>query len=153
MFAVKRGGSDELYYIHPDHLGTPRAITRESDNQVVWRWDNTEPFGNSAPNEDPSNLRVFAYNLRFPGQYFDSETGLSYNYFRDYDPSIGRYVQSDPIGLRAGVNTFAYAFDRPLNSSDFFGLDVNVCFYAPIKTIAWSDASRIELTFRGLTTW
>jgi RHS repeat-associated protein len=97
---------------------------------VVWRWDNTEPFGNSAPNEDPSNLRVFAYNLRFPGQYFDSETGLSYNYFRDYDPSIGRYVQSDPIGLRAGVNTFAYAFDRPLNSSDFFGLDVNVCFYA-----------------------
>jgi RHS repeat-associated protein len=112
----------ELYYIHPDHLGTPRAITRESDNQVVWRWDNTEPFGNSAPNENPSSLGVFAYNLRFPGQYFDVETGTHYNYFRDYDPAIGRYIESDPIGLGGGTNTYAYVSGNPVRFIDPRGL-------------------------------
>ena len=66
---------------------------------------------------------MFAYNLRFPGQYFDSETGKHYNYFRDYDPAIGRYVESDPIGLRGGVNSFAYAWARPLTLIDPLGLD------------------------------
>ena len=73
---------------------------------------------------------MVAFNLRFPGQYFDSETGKHHNYFRDYDPAIGRYVESDPIGLRAGLNTYGYAFGRPLRWTDFFGLDVDVCFYA-----------------------
>ena len=58
------------------------------------------------------------------------ETGKHYNYFRDYDASLGRYLESDPLGLRAGLNTYAYAFGRPLRWFDFFGLDVNVCFYA-----------------------
>jgi RHS repeat-associated protein len=61
-------------------------------------------------------------NLRFPGQYFDMETALSYNYFRDYEASIGRYVQSDPIGYRAGPNTYAYALGDPNRSTDPFGL-------------------------------
>ena len=60
-----------MNYVHPDHLGTPRAVTRASDNALVWRWDNAEPFGDSAANEDPSGRGVFAFNLRFPGQYFD----------------------------------------------------------------------------------
>jgi RHS repeat-associated protein len=120
----------DVYYVHADHLGTPRAITRASDNALAWKWDNTEPFGNNPPNQNPAALGTFTYNLRMPGQYFDQETGTFYNYFRDYEPSTGRYVQSDPIGLRGGMNTYAYAFGRPLNWSDFFGLDVNVCFYA-----------------------
>jgi RHS repeat-associated protein len=89
---------------------------------VVWRWENTEPFGKSPPEEDPDgDGQGFAFNLRFPGQYFDPETGLSYNMARDYDPQTGRYVQSDPIGLAGGINPYLYAFD-PLAQIDPLGL-------------------------------
>jgi len=91
---------------------------------VVWRWENQEPFGNSPPDENPSGLGVFAFNLRFPGQYFDRETNTHYNYFRDYDPAIGRYVQSDPIGLLGGPNTYPYALNDPLVLFDALGLKV-----------------------------
>jgi RHS repeat-associated protein len=112
-----------LYYIHADHLGTPRAITRPSDNAKVWEWSNSEPFGNNAPNEDPANTgTAFKFNLRFSGQYYDAETGTHYNYFRDYDPSTGRYIESDPSGLRGGINTYAYVLGNPLTLIDPFGL-------------------------------
>jgi len=62
--------------------------------------------------------------LRFPGQYFDQETGTYYNYFRDYDPSTGRYVQSDPIGLKGGASTFGYVGGSPLIGRDPLGLRV-----------------------------
>ncbi|MEI7702809.1 MAG: RHS repeat-associated core domain-containing protein, partial [Planctomycetia bacterium] len=65
----------------------------------------------------------FQYNPRFPGQYYDKETNLSYNYFRDYDPNRGRYVESDPIGLKGGINTYAYADGDPVSLRDQFGLD------------------------------
>src|SRR5579859_544203 len=111
-----------IYYVHPDHLGSPRMITRSSDNQTVWRWDNSEPFGNSAPNESPAGLGTFTYNNRFPGQYFDSETGSAYNYFRDYEAATGRYLQSDPVGLLGGLNTFNYVNANALSSVDVDGL-------------------------------
>jgi len=113
-----------IYYIHPDHLGTPRAITTsDTTNTKVWEWSNSDPFGANLPNEDPANTgTAFKYNLRFPGQYFDSETNTNYNYYRDYDPSTGRYVQSDPIGLRGGINTFGYVGGSPLSSMDPLGL-------------------------------
>ncbi|MDO9160954.1 MAG: RHS repeat-associated core domain-containing protein, partial [Methylococcaceae bacterium] len=60
----------------------------------------------------------FEYNLRFPGQYYDQETSLHYNYFRDYDPSTGRYIASDPIGLKGGLNTYIYANNNPINLID-----------------------------------
>jgi RHS repeat-associated protein len=66
--------------------------------------------------------------LRFPGQYFDSESNLNYNYFRDYDPTIGRYAESDPIGLNGGLNTYAYASDSGAMNADPLGLaTVNLC--------------------------
>ncbi|MCE2722572.1 MAG: RHS repeat-associated core domain-containing protein [Betaproteobacteria bacterium] len=107
-----------LYYVQTDHLNTPRAITRPSDNAVIWRHDNVDPFGANLPNENPSGLGMLEYNLGFPGQYRDKETGTMYNYFRDYDPSTGRYVQSDPIGLAGGVNTYAYVGGNPLSLID-----------------------------------
>jgi RHS repeat-associated protein len=115
---IKSGPS----YVHPDHLGTPRLVTRPSDNAILWRWDNTEAFGNSQPNENPSGIGTFAYNLRFPGQYFDIEMGTHYNYFRDYDASIGRYIESDPIGRYGGLNTFGYVNGGPLRRRDPLGL-------------------------------
>lgn len=87
-----------VYYVYADHLNTPRVIA-DGSNKVVWRWD-SDPFGVDAANEDPDgDGQTFRYNLRFPGQYYDKETGLHYNYFRDYDPGTGRYVESDPLGI------------------------------------------------------
>jgi RHS repeat-associated protein len=111
----------DIYFIHPDHLNTPRVITNNV-NQVVWRWDNLDPFGANLPNENPDGLGIFTCNLRLPGQYFDRETKLHYNYFRDYDPGIGRYIQSDPIGLNGGINTYSYAESNPLSFIDVRGL-------------------------------
>lgn len=87
----------------------------------MWRWDQTEPYGDSAPNEDPDGDSVsFSFPIRFPGQYADAETGQNYNYQRDcYDPGSGRYCQSDPIGLTGGSLTpYAYVYSSPLLISD-----------------------------------
>lgn len=105
-----------VYYIHTDHLATPRIVLDKSGNQR-WNWM-AEPFGTTAPNNNPSSLGAFAFNLRFPGQYADQESGLFYNYFRDYDASTGRYVQSDPIGLDGGINTYAYVSGYPIGLVD-----------------------------------
>jgi RHS repeat-associated protein len=68
-----------------------------------------------------------SYNLRFPGQYYQAETGLSQNWNRDHDPLVGRYVQSDPIGLDGGLNTYAYAANAPVMFYDATGL---LCTYS-----------------------
>jgi RHS repeat-associated protein len=118
--ATLRGTS--IYYVQTDHLNAPKKVTQPSNNAVRWSWDRA-PFGTTAPNENPSGLGTFLYNLRLPGQFYDTETGLSYNYYRDYDPSIGRYVQSDPIGLRGGLNTYAYVGGNPIMAFDSLGLE------------------------------
>jgi len=115
-----------LYYIHVDHLNTPRAIYNQQQ-QLVWRWDQQEPFGNSSPDENPAGLGTFECNLRFAGQYYDNETNLAYNYFRDFDPSLGRYVESDPIGLQGGLNTYLYVVGNPVKFVDPRALDP-ICF-------------------------
>jgi RHS repeat-associated protein len=88
----------------------------------VWRWDQAEPFGVNVPDENPSGLGAFDLPLRLPGQYLDKETNLHYNYFRDYDPGLGRYAESDPIGLEGGLNTYAYVASRPIGFFDLLGL-------------------------------
>jgi RHS repeat-associated protein len=110
-----------VYYVNTDHLNTPRVVF-DTANRVRWRWL-AEPFGTTVPETNPSNLGSFTQNLRFPGQYADQESGLFYNHHRDYDPAIGRYVQSDPIGLAGGINTFSYVGGNPLSLIDPDGLN------------------------------
>ncbi len=118
------GAGVNLFYVHTDHLNAPRRISRPSDNAVIWRWD-SDPFGTTTANQDPDgDSNPFAYGLRFPGQYFDAETGLHYNYFRDYDPQVGRYVESDPIGLNDGTNPYVYVGGDPLSGVDPSGQSV-----------------------------
>lgn len=104
-----------MYFIHNDHLGTPQVVTDENQS-VVWQAD-YQPFG-----EVDIVTNQIEQNARFPGQYTDDQTGLYYNYFRDYDPTIGRYIQSDPIGLNGGQNTYGYAGANPAIYMDIYGL-------------------------------
>jgi len=130
--------NNQHYFIYVDHLNSPRAIT-DRTGRVVWRWD-SDPFGAADENEDHDrddhhafsskkadedpdrDGQRFVYNLRFPGQYYDKETGLFYNYFRDYDSETGRYIESDPIGLAGGINTYGYVGGNPVNFIDPLGL-------------------------------
>jgi RHS repeat-associated protein len=108
-----------VFYVHTDQLNAPRKITQPSNNAIVWRWD-ADPFGTTQP------TGTLTYNLRVPGQYYQAETGLNYNYFRDYDPQTGRYVESDPIGLAGrSYSTYAYAAGNPISNVDPTGL---LCF-------------------------
>ncbi len=119
--SIKVLDNEQVFYIHTDHLNTPRVITDDNGDEV-WRWDNEDPFGNNQANESPTGKKAFTFNLRFPGQYYDKETGLHYNYFRDYDPETGRYITSDPIGLAGGLNTYGYVGGNPLSFVDPYGL-------------------------------
>ena len=98
--------SPALYYVHADHTLKPQKITDASD-AVVWDGVFT-PFG-----QPYSITGSLSQNIRFPAQYADAETGRFYNWHRDYDPTLGRYIQSDPMGLAAGINTYSYAPSNP----------------------------------------
>jgi RHS repeat-associated protein len=105
-----------INYLYADHLGTLRAVINTS-GVVGYTW----PWLNNAFGEQPMQGTNMWY-LRFPGQYFDEESGLFYNVNRDYDSSTGRYVQSDPVGLNGGLSTYAYAVSDPLSTFDSLGL-------------------------------
>lgn len=107
--------ADQIYYMHTDHLNTPTLVTNQK-REVVWEGVR-QPFG-----ETQETIAAIRQPLRFPGQYFDQETGLDYNYYRDYDPALGRYVQSDPIGLAGDINTYAYVGGNPILYIDPYGL-------------------------------
>jgi RHS repeat-associated protein len=110
--------SANLYFIHVDHLNTPRAIY-DDQQQLRWKWDQAEPFGVNTPDENPSGLGVFELPLGLSLYYRDRETGNFYAMHRDaYSPGIGRFPQSDPIGLGGGINTYVYVGGNPLAVSD-----------------------------------
>ena len=114
------GGSESVYYYHTDHLGTPQVIT-DSTGAIVWEAQYL-PFGKVVVS--PSS--TIHNNIRFPGQYYDPETGLHYNWHRYYDPETGRYLTPDPIGLAGGINLYGYTLNNPINKIDPKGLTVCV---------------------------
>ncbi len=89
-----------VFFIHTDHLDTPRVVSDLAGNKV-WAAD-YDAFGKATITSNTLSPYASAMNVRFPGQYFDAETSTHYNYFRDYDPQIGRYFQSDPVGIILG---------------------------------------------------
>lgn len=113
--------SPRIAWLHSDHLLTARAATDKNQN-LIWRW-HSDAFGVSEAESigQPDSPKL-TLNLRFPGQYHDVESGLYYNYFRTYDPAKGRYAQSDPIGLRGGINTYSYVGANPVFGVDSLGL-------------------------------
>ncbi|MFV0436620.1 MAG: phospholipase A2 [Desulfopila sp.] len=118
LFAVKIYGSGDaatVYYALNDHLGTPQQLV-DSIGTVVWQAV-YDPFGKAQV-----QVETIVNNIRFPGQYFDAETGLHYNWHRFYDPETGRYISADPIGLAGGINLYAYVQNDPVNVVDPEGL-------------------------------
>jgi len=107
---------DNVVIYTNDHLGTPQMLTAVN-GAVVWSAKYSS-FGKA----DVDISSSLTNNLRFPGQYFDSETGLHYNWHRYYEPKVGRYLTPDPIGLFGGINLFTYVSNTPINSIDPFGL-------------------------------
>jgi RHS repeat-associated protein len=107
------GGVTTTYRYNAE--GRPQQLVQKSGAKV---WEGEyRAFG-----ELVAETGVWENRLRFPGQYFDQETGNYYNYFRDYDPTTGRYLQSDPIGFEGGLNTYAYVEGNPIKSVDYYGL-------------------------------
>jgi RHS repeat-associated protein len=107
----------QVIYLHTDNLNTPPLASSQSQ-QLLWSW-NSDAFGVGAPNQDVDGDGVQTdIPLRFPGQIADAHSALYYNYFRDYDPETGRYVESDPIGLAGGLNTYGYVKGNPVKYTD-----------------------------------
>ncbi|HEL3865680.1 TPA: RHS repeat-associated core domain-containing protein, partial [Stenotrophomonas maltophilia] len=117
LVGLSRNG--QLNFVHTDHLGRPDFVS-SPQQATVWKAYNYA-YGRSVQQDDIGGL-----NIGFPGQYYDAESGLWYNGFRDYDASIARYVQSDPIGLAGGLNTYAYAAANPIQRTDPLGLEPTV---------------------------
>jgi RHS repeat-associated protein len=147
------GSSEALSYIEPDQIGTPRVAISASTNAQVWTWSPlNDPFGETQPTGS------ITLNNRFPGQVYDLESGLSYNYFRDYDPTTGRYAESDPLGLNGGqISTYGYVAGNPIIYTDPLGLcaQPRKCppaghALSPSKYAAYGQAAlRMQQSFAG----
>jgi len=139
------GATETITYLHTDHLNTPRTGT-DSNGTIVWRWEGGAFGGDSADVDGDGQKTVV--NFRFPGQYYDGESGLHYNYFRYYDPATGRYITSDPIGLAGGLNTYGYVGGNPVNRIDPLGLAVGDWWDFPANLNRASEIAREELAIR-----
>ena len=97
------GTIERIVYLHPDHLNTPRKAS-DSQGRIVWSWE-SDAFGSTAPNEDVDWDVKTIINLRLPGQYFDAESGLHYNWHRYFDPQVGRFTPFHYTQVRLASDT------------------------------------------------
>ena len=111
----------KLHFIHVDHLNSPRRVY-DASQQLVWSWEQQEPFGDSPPDENPSGLGIYEFPFRLGGlQYFDRETGRFHIGARSYSPQEGRFLQSDPAGMDGDINSYAYSENAPVDGVDTDG--------------------------------
>ena len=150
----KSGAIETVTYLHTDHLATPRYGTNAAGS-TVWTWD-SGAFGKETPTGSTT------VNFRFLGQYFDSETTLFYNWNRYYNSAIGRYISSDSLGLAAGINTFGYVDQSPVNYPDPLGLarkkgvpsildHMDILSLEKLQKWLWGPEGGIE--FQNYTSW
>jgi RHS repeat-associated protein len=118
----------DYYFYHNDHLGTPQKMTA-SNGAVVWSATYSS-FGEAHVNPEST----VENNLRLPGQYFDSETGLHYNFHRYFDPSLGKFFRIDPLRLNGGINLFVYSQNSPINGFDAYGLKCIITYSDPFPS-------------------
>lgn len=106
--------------LHNDQTGRPQVMTDPVSTNIDWAARNLA-FDRTVT----TNALGGPFNIGFPGQYNDTEDALWYNGARDYDSTLGRYIESDPIGLGGGINTYAYAGNNPITGIDPLGLRVD----------------------------
>ncbi|HHZ6627719.1 TPA: RHS repeat-associated core domain-containing protein, partial [Escherichia coli] len=116
-------GPNRILYFHTDVNGAPEEMT-DSDGKIVWE-TGYQVWGNTIQEKDHGGVEQ---NLRYQGQYLDRETGLHYNLHRYYDPDVGRFMVTDPIGLLGGLNLYAYA-PNPLGWVDPLGLKIVTVYH------------------------